>query len=165
MDGYYDRWPAETDNRLVNGQKVGESGEQTICPLARIGISHRSMFSADAIEGKIRNLKVWDRVLTAKEIGRAAGLDIPDNLAAHCGDGVRLRHGPRLHSRKDHRRGPEHTLVVRLDRGPEQWVAIDLRKPVEFNTVTVAWETARPRNCEFKSPKGKTSGRMYAILM
>ncbi len=139
----------------VNGQKVGESGEQTICPLARIGISHRSMFSADAIEGKIRNLKVWDRVLTAKEIGRAAGLDIPDNLAAHCAVTASA-------SDTDHGFTPEKitdedpsTRWSSDSTAAEQWVAIDLQKPVEFNTVTVAWETARPKKLRIQVSQGQ----------
>jgi hexosaminidase len=136
----------------INGQKVGESGEQMLCPLARLGSK-----TGQSFVGKLRNLKVWDRALNPKEIGRTAGLNIPDNLAAHC---------PVTASASDAEHGftPENAtdeeLGTRWSSGmtsADQWVAIDLKKPVEFNTVTVAWETARPKKLRIQVPQGQDS--------
>ncbi len=57
----------------VNGELQGESDEQTVCPLARLGAGDGSSFV-----GSVRNLRVVNRMLTAREIGRAAGRDLPD---------------------------------------------------------------------------------------
>ena len=136
----------------INGEKVGESGEQMLCPLTRLGSA-----TGQSFVGKIRNLKVWDRAMTAKEIGRAAGLDIPDNLAAHC---------PVTASASDTAHGftpdkiTDEELGTRWSSGmtsAEQWVAIDLGKPVEFNTLSVAWETARPKKLRIQAPLGQDS--------
>ena len=124
----------------LNGAKTGDSNNQTLCPLAQFGSK-----TGNSFVGKIRKLKVVNRALTAKEIGRAAGLDIPDNLAAHK---------PATASRSDTGYGfmPENitdenpaTRWSSGQGGAETWAAIDLGKPVEFNTVTVAWENARPK--------------------
>ena len=124
----------------VDGRKAGESGEQALCPLARIGSQ-----TGHSLAGKIRNLKIWDRALSGKEIGRAAGLNIPDNLAAHC---------PVTASASDTHYGltpdkiTDEELGTRWSSGmisAPQWVAIDLGRPLEFNTVTIAWEAARPK--------------------
>ncbi|MFD0892668.1 hypothetical protein KBB96_14690 [Luteolibacter ambystomatis] len=61
---------------FVNGVKTGESNNQMLCPLALLGSPNGNSFV-----GVIRNLKVFNRVFTAREIGRATGLDLPDNLA------------------------------------------------------------------------------------
>ncbi|MCU0780051.1 MAG: hypothetical protein MUF04_02990 [Akkermansiaceae bacterium] len=62
----------------LNGVKVGETGEQALCPLARLGSP-----TGNSFVGTIRNLRVHSRAFSPKEIGRAAGLDMPDNLAAN----------------------------------------------------------------------------------
>ena len=121
----------------VNGQRAGDHNDQMVCPLAQLGSK-----TGHSFVGKVRNLTVINRALTAREIGRAAGLDIPDNLAAHC---------LATASRSDTPYGltPEkltdEDAGTRWSSGPggaETWVAIDLGKPQEFNTVTINWENA-----------------------
>ena len=125
-----------------------------LCPLSMFG-SATGEATGQSFIGESRNLKVWDRALTTKEIGRAAGLDIPDNLAAHC---------PVTASVSDTEHGftPEkitdEDLGTRWSSGPtaaEQSLAIDLGKPVEFDTLTVAWEAARPKKLRIQVPEGQ----------
>jgi hexosaminidase len=135
----------------LNGDKAGESGEQAICPLAQLGSK-----TGNSFVGKIRNLKVYDRALSAKEIGRAAGLDLPDNLAAKCAVTA---------SASDTAYGLTPDKITDGDPGTrwssgatsaEQWVAVDLGSVVEFNAVAVAWETARPNELQVQvSSDGK----------
>jgi hexosaminidase len=121
----------------INGAKTGSSNNQMVCPLERLGSA-----TGNSFVGKIRNLKVYNRAFTAKEIGRAAGLDIPDNLAAKK---------TATASRTDESYGhiPEHLTdgdgSTRWSSGQdktETWVAIDLGQPATFNTVTVSWGDA-----------------------
>lgn len=60
----------------VNGKLTGESGEQMVCPLARLGAMDGSSFV-----GSVRNLRVVNRALTAREIEQSAGIDMPDHPA------------------------------------------------------------------------------------
>jgi len=123
----------------LNGAKTGDSNNQTLCPLAQFGSK-----TGNSFVGKIRNLKVHNRALTAKEIGRAAGLDIPDNLAAGC---------PVKATASDTGNGfvpgnaTDDNPATRWSSGPtgaEQKLTIDLGKPKVFNTVTISWENAHP---------------------
>jgi len=123
----------------VNGAKAGECGEQIICPLAMLGSR-----TGNSFVGKVRNVKVHNRALSPREIGRAAGLDAPDNLAARC---------PVKASASDAANGftPENITDenpgTRWSSGitsSEQSVTADLGQPREFNTVRIAWEAARP---------------------
>jgi hypothetical protein len=52
----------------VDGRLVGEQPQQMICPLRRYG----STDPAASFWGAIRNLRVYDRALTADEVGAAA---------------------------------------------------------------------------------------------
>lgn len=124
----------------VNGELKGESGEQMVCPLARLGAADGSSFA-----GSVRNLRVVDRALTAKEIGRAAGLDIPDNLA----EGARVTasasddaHGFTAGLAAD---GKPDTRWSSAPTAAEQWLQLDLGAPKTFNAVTVKWEVACPK--------------------
>jgi hexosaminidase len=123
----------------LNGEKIAESGNQLVCPLRQLGGGEGESFVGD-----IRKLKVVNRALTPKEIGRAAGLDIPDNLAAGAkvtATASDTAHGftPELATDED--------LGSRWSSGPtqaEQSLALDLGKAVAFNTVAINWEAAVP---------------------
>lgn len=123
----------------IDGEKVFESNNQMLCPLRQLGSTTGNSFI-----GKLRKIKVVNRALTPKEIGRAAGLDIPDNLAA----GAKVT---ATASDSDHGFTPEKIAdedpATRWSSGPtsaEQSVTLDLQQPVVFNTVAIAWETAVP---------------------
>ncbi|UKJ09243.1 family 20 glycosylhydrolase [Solitalea lacus] len=51
----------------INGQKIGETNNQILCPLRHIGSNY-----GDSFVGKIRNLKVWNRNLSNEEIENTA---------------------------------------------------------------------------------------------
>lgn len=121
----------------LDGKLAGETGEQMICPLARLGSK-----TGNSFVGKIRNLKVINRALTPKEIGRAAGLDIPDNLAAHCAVTASRSDTPYGLTPEKITDDDPGTRWSSGQGGAETWVAIDLGKPHEFNTVTIKWENA-----------------------
>lgn len=124
----------------LNGEKIAESGNQLVCPLRQLGGG-----AGESFVGSIRKLKVLDRALTPKEIGRAAGLDIPDNLAAGAKVSATVSdtaHGftPELATDDDPK--------SRWSSGPtqaEQSLTLDLGKAVAFNTVAIEWEAAVPR--------------------
>ena len=124
----------------VNGELKGESGEQMVCPLARLGATDGASFV-----GSVRNLRVLDRALTAKEIGRAAGLDLPDNLAegakatASASDDA---HGFTPGLAAD---GKPDTRWSSAPTGADQWLQLDLGAAKTFNTVQVKWEVAYPK--------------------
>ena len=137
----------------LNGVKTGESRKQAICPLAQLG-----SLTGNSFVGQLKNLKVWNRTLTAKEIGRATGRDVPDNLAAHR---------PATASASDTPYGFTPEKLTDEDPGTRwssgitsqpQWVALDLgTEPVSFNTVSIAWETARPKQLRVQtSDDGQT---------
>jgi hypothetical protein len=142
----------------INGQPAGSYNDQMVCPLSRLGSP-----TGNSFVGKVRNLKVVNRALTAKEIGRAAGLDIPDNLAAHR---------PATASASDTAYGLTPEKITDEDPGTrwssgvtsaEQWVAVDLGAAVEFNTVNIAWETARPKQLHVKvSDDGQNWKQVFA---
>lgn len=60
----------------VNGEKVLESNNQMLCPLRWLGSK-----SGNSFVGKVRNLRVVNHALSPREIARAAGIDMPENLA------------------------------------------------------------------------------------
>jgi len=123
---------------FVNGVKAGDCNVQGLCPLAMLGSA-----TGNSFVGKVRNLKVFDHTLSAKEIGRAAGLDVPDNLAAGCqatASASDSSHGftPGMATDED--------ASTRWSSGPtgaDQWLAVDLGCEKEFNTVGLSWESAR----------------------
>ncbi|WP_035610795.1 family 20 glycosylhydrolase [Haloferula sp. BvORR071] len=123
----------------LNGEKIAESGNQLVCPLRQLGGG-----AGESFVGTIRKLRVVNRALMPKEIGRAAGLDIPDNLAAGAKVTATVSdtaHGftPELATDDD--------LKSRWSSGPtqaEQSLALDLGKAVAFNTVAIEWEAAVP---------------------
>lgn len=123
----------------LNGEKIAESGNQLVCPLRQLGGG-----AGESFVGSIRKLQVLDRALTPKEIGRAAGLDIPDNLAAGAkvsATASDTAHGftPELAADEDPK--------SRWSSGPtqaEQSLTLDLGKAVAFNTVNIEWEAAVP---------------------
>ncbi|MEO5716872.1 MAG: family 20 glycosylhydrolase [Luteolibacter sp.] len=123
----------------LNGEKIAESGNQLVCPLRQLGGG-----AGESFVGTIRKLRVANRALTAKEIGRAAGLDMPENLAV----GAKV-----TATASDSANGFTPDLATdddaksRWSSGPtqaEQSLAIDLGKEVSFNTLTIDWESAVP---------------------
>ena len=130
---------ADRNTIWLNGEKIAESGNQLVCPLRKLGGGEGESFV-----GTIRKLRVVNRALTAKEIGRAAGLDIPDNLAAGAkvtATASDTAHGftPELATDDDPK--------SRWSSAPtqaEQSLMIDLGKAVVFNTVAIDWEAAVP---------------------
>ncbi|MES2922004.1 MAG: family 20 glycosylhydrolase [Verrucomicrobiota bacterium] len=123
----------------LNGEKIGESNNQLVCPLRQIGGG-----AGESFVGSIRKLKVVNRALTPKEIGRLAGLDIPDNLAAGAKATATASDAangftPELATDEDPK--------TRWSSGPtqaEQSLALDLGKSASFNTVAIDWENAVP---------------------
>jgi hexosaminidase len=123
----------------LNGEKIGESNNQLVCPLRQLGGG-----AGESFVGSIRKLKVVNRALSPKEIGRLAGLDIPDNLAAGAKASATASdaaHGftPELATDEDPK--------TRWSSGPtqaEQSLALDLGKSTSFNTVAIDWESAVP---------------------
>lgn len=141
----------------LDGVKIAESNNQMVCPLRRIGTR-----DGESFVGKIRKLRVVNRTLSAKEIGRAAGLDIPDNLAAACmvtASASDAAHG--LHPANVTDEDPRS----RWSSGPtrdKQWLALDLGKDVAFNSVDVTWETAVPKIYQLEvSTDAKTWKKVY----
>lgn len=123
----------------IDGEKVFETNNQMLCPLRQLGSTTGNSFI-----GKLRKIKVVNRALTPKEIGRAAGLDIPDNLAAHA-------NATATASDSEHGFTPgnltDESPATRWSSGPtsaDQSVTLDLGKQVDFNTVAITWETAVP---------------------
>lgn len=123
----------------LNGEKIFEANHQMLCPLRWLGSKTGNSFT-----GKIRKLRVVNRALSAKEIGRAAGLDLPDNLAAgatataSASDSAHGLNPPNL---------TDEDPASRWSSGPtsaDQSVTLDLGKSVAFNTVAIDWEAAVP---------------------
>ncbi|MEK7952196.1 family 20 glycosylhydrolase [Luteolibacter soli] len=123
----------------LNGEKIAESGNQLVCPLRQLGGG-----AGESFVGTVRKLRVVNRALSAKEIGRAAGLDIPENLAAGAkvtASASDTEHGftPELATDDDPK--------SRWSSGPtqaEHSVTLDLGKAATFNTVAIDWEAAVP---------------------
>lgn len=124
----------------LNGVLAGESGEQAVCPLARLGAADGSSFA-----GSVRNVRVLNRTLSAKEIGRAAGLDIPDNLATGAVATASVSdtaHGfPPIQAVDDN----PATRWSSAPTGAEQWLQLDLGSARTFNAVQIKWEVAFPK--------------------
>ena len=124
----------------LNGEKILESPNQLVCPLRMLGGKPGQSFV-----GSIRKLCVVSRALTPKQIGRAAGLDIPDNLAAGAkttASAADSEHGLDPQNAVDEDPGTRWSSGITTK---DQWIAIDLGKDQAFNTVNVLWETAVPK--------------------
>jgi hexosaminidase len=124
----------------LDGKLVGEQGKQMLCPLATLGSR-----TGHSMVGSVKDVTIFDRALTAKEIGRKAGLDVPDNLAAGC---------PVTASATDAANGftPEKITdqdpATRWSSGmtsADQWIMTDLGKVQNINAVAIRWETAYPK--------------------
>ncbi|RYD64600.1 MAG: hypothetical protein EOP83_09345 [Verrucomicrobiaceae bacterium] len=129
----------------LNGEKIAESPNQLVCPLRQLGGG-----AGESFIGSIRKLRVVNRVLTPKEIGRVAGLDIPDNLATGAKASATV---------SDTAYGFTPELAIdddpksRWSSGPTQApqsLALDLGKAVAFNTVAIDWEAAVPGEYEIE---------------
>ena len=119
---------------FIDGKLAGKFGDQMVCPLKRLGGS-----AGNSFVGKVQDLRVWNRAFSAKEIGRAAGLEIPDNLAEKC---------PVTATRTDGGFLPEHITDGNMGTrwssggGRSDSATIDLGTAKRFNTVKIAWEHA-----------------------
>lgn len=123
----------------LNGKESGKSRNQLLCPLTRLGSP-----TGNSFVGRIKNLKVVDRALSAKSIGRAAGLDIPDNLALGCAVEATASHAQYgLIAAKAVDGDPS----TRWSSGPtrnEQALTIDLGQSKRYNKAVANWENAYP---------------------
>lgn len=70
---------ARRNTIYVNGAQVGDSNNQMLCPLRWLGSK-----TGNSFVGKVRHLKIVNRALSAREIARAAGIEVPENLAEKC---------------------------------------------------------------------------------
>lgn len=123
----------------LNGEKIFESNNQMLCPLRWIGSK-----SGNSFIGSIRNLRVVNRALTGKEIGRAAGLDIPDNLAAKAKVTATKSddaHGLIAANITDE--NPSSRWSSGMTQG-EVSITIELAKLESINAVNIDWENAIP---------------------
>ncbi len=123
----------------LNGEKIFEVNNQMVCPLKWLGSK-----SGNSFIGKIRKLRVVNRALSSKEIGRAAGLDIPDNLAAGAAATATASdsaHGLNPANLTDEK---PSTRWSSGGTGSEQSVTLDLKSAASFNTVAIDWENAVP---------------------
>lgn len=125
----------------VNGKLAGETGEQMLCPLARLGGKNGGSFL-----GSVRNLKLVNRALSAKEVGRAAGLDIPDNLAEGCKVTATVSDEAHGFSPSLAADGQTGTRWSSGPTGAEQSLTLDLGAEKACNTVRIQWEVAYPRS-------------------
>jgi len=121
----------------INGQQTGMSNNQTLCPLARIGSRTGNSFI-----GKIRNIKVYSRVISRKEIARSAGIVIPENIIEKAKVSA---------SRSDTEHGfiPEYITdddpSTRWSSGPGNTptaVLINLQEQKSIGCLKIKWEVA-----------------------
>jgi hexosaminidase len=139
-----DKWTAITlvgergrTTLYINGEQAGVQGEQTVCPLAYLGSK-----TGNSFVGRVRHLQVLSRALSAKEVGRLAGLDVPVNLAAGkraTASASDTPYGFTPEKLTDDDVGTRWSSGV---TSAEQWVAIDLGRRQTFNTLEITWENA-----------------------
>ena len=121
---------------FVDGAKIGTMKDQMVCPLRRLGSVYGQSFV-----GTLRKIKVLNRALSDAEVGRAAGLDIPENLALGC---------KATASASDEGHGFIPGNVTDDDAGSRwssgrsgaQWLMIDLGAEKKIGGVVITWETA-----------------------
>ena len=118
----------------INGQKAGATNNQTLCPLRWLGSK-----TGNSFVGKVRNLKVYDHAISAKEIGRAAGVAVPDNLAEHCKVSATRTDGGFVPS---HITDGDMGTRWSSGSGHADSATIDLGEAKAFNTVKIVWEHA-----------------------
>ena len=129
-----------TNTIYLNGEKLGQSGNQMICPLRWIGSK-----TGNSFVGKIRNLKVYNRALSGQEIGRAAGLDIPEDLARGKLAIASVSDTPYGLTADKITDGDAGTRWSSGQGGAPQWVAIDLGAGQEVGRAAITWENAYPK--------------------
>lgn len=121
---------------FMNGEKIGLTGNQAVCPLRYLGSTRGQSFV-----GKIRKIKVWNRALSDTEVGRAAGLDIPENVALKCAVTASV---------SDSANGFVPAQVTDADGGSRwssgaggaQWLMIDLGAERKISGAAIVWENA-----------------------
>jgi hexosaminidase len=129
-----------TNTIYLNGEKLGQSGNQMICPLRWLGSQ-----TGNSFVGKIRNLKVYNRALSTKEIGRSAGLDIPEDLARGKTATASASDTPYGLTADKVTDGDAGTRWSSGQGGAPQWVAIDLGTEQDVGRVAITWEAAIPK--------------------
>lgn len=123
----------------LNGGRIFESNNQMLCPLRWLGSKTGNSFI-----GQIRKLKVVNRALTTREIAEAAGIEIPENLAAGAEASASASDTPYGFVPANLTDDNPATRWSSGVTSAGQWAALDLKKPVSFNTVAITWETAVP---------------------
>ncbi len=121
----------------IDGAKVGESNNQTVCPLDMLGSR-----AGQSLVGKVRNIAIRNRAPSDKDAARDAGIPVPLNLADAK---------PASASRSDTANGFTADLLTdgstdtRWSSGPggaPAWVQVDLGMPVPVSRVRIHWESA-----------------------
>ncbi len=124
----------------LDGLKTGETDNQTVCPLRQLGSR-----TGNSFVGSIRNLLVYDRAFSAKEVARTAGKWVAEDIAAGCK--VTASASDRAaYLSPDHL--TDNDPATRWSSGPtgaEQQVIIDLGAVKTFDKVAIKWENAFPR--------------------
>ncbi len=141
----------------MDGVKIGTANNQMVCPLRYIGSQYGQSFV-----GKIKNFKVVNFARTAAEIGRAAGLDIPDNLSLNCKAAASVSH-------------TEYGLIAsnvtddddssRWSSGKsgKQWLAVDLGEVRNVTGTDITWENAYAEQYSIDvSIDGKNWSKVYS---
>ena len=111
-----------------------------VCPLRWIGSP-----GGQSLTGRIRNLKVVNRALSPKEIGRTAGLDIPENLAAGCPVTASASDSSHGFTPENVTDGDAGTRWSSAPTGAPQWVAVDLKAAKSLGRIALNWEDAFPK--------------------
>ncbi len=121
----------------IDGEKVGESNNQTVCPLDILGSR-----AGQSLVGKVRNIAIRNRAPSDKDAARDAGIPVPVNLADAK---------PASASRSDTGHGFTADLLTdgstdtRWSSGPggaPAWVQVDLGMAVPVSRVRIHWEAA-----------------------
>lgn len=118
----------------INGEKAGSFNNQMVCPLRWLGSR-----TGNSFVGKVRKLKVYDCALTAKEIARAAGADIPEDLAAGGKATASATEGNTPFTADKATDGDDNTRWCSGSTGAAQSLAIDLGTAKIIGRVAIAW--------------------------
>ena len=142
----------------LNGRKILESPNQMVCPLRRLGGG-----AGQSFVGSIRRLRVLDRAFTPKEIARAAGLEVPDNLAENAKATATATDTPYGYVPENATDGNPATRWSSGITKDDQSLTLDLGMSKTINRIDITWETAVPKDYRIQvSPDGKTWRKAFA---
>ena len=126
----------------LNGEKVLESNNQMLCPLRWLGSK-----TGNSFVGKVRKLMVVNRALSPREIARASGIELPENLAEKCQASATFSY-------------PSFPPVNLTDGDPgTRWssgdgregvVTVDLGASKKIGAVKILWEVAFAKTYEIE---------------